>query len=118
MGPCVSDYLRCRRRLKAVTARATWNIILKQVLIAGKRDPYPYLERYLNSNEIDEVLQLPARSRRQVDRIIEIVDEYGACDDELRETAYEAFGVTSNWSHAACTRDGAALQSHAAIGLR
>jgi hypothetical protein len=33
------------------------------------------------------------RSKEQVDRIIEIVDESGVCDKTLRDAIYKAFGV-------------------------
>jgi len=36
---------------------------------------------------------IPFRSKRQVDRIIELVDEYGACDEDLRKAVYELFGI-------------------------
>jgi hypothetical protein len=90
--PELSEYREYERLLKCFGVRSWWNIILKQQVI-GKRDPYAYLERYLTKPELDEVLALPIRSKEQVDRIIEIVDEYGACDEELRQTIYSAFGV-------------------------
>jgi hypothetical protein len=67
-------------------------LLLEQVTM-GRLDPFPYLNRYLTQTELDEVLSLPTRSQMQVDRIIEILDEYGACDEELRKKAYKAFGV-------------------------
>ncbi len=59
-----------------------------------KIDPYQYLPQYLNENELAEVLSLPMHSKRQVDRIIEIVDEYGCGDDELKQIIYKAFNVS------------------------
>lgn len=67
--------------------------MLSQVVIQQKRDPYHYLNRYLTIAELEEVQQLPNKSKTQVDRIIELIDDYGACDDELRDLAYKAFGV-------------------------
>lgn len=93
VGPTIADYRRCAGRIKAVSSRSFWNIILKQVLISGKRDPYSYLDQFLTQNEHEEVMSLPLRTRQQVDRIIDLVDEYGACDEELRKTVYEAFGI-------------------------
>ena len=94
IGPTIADYRRCASRIKAVSARSQWNLVLTQVLIAGKRDPYPYLDEYLTQCEYAEVMSMPLRSRQQVDRIIELVDEFGACDEELRNTVYKAFGVS------------------------
>lgn len=68
-----------------------WSI--SQVVIQGKHDPYAYLPKYLTPQELEDVRSLPHRSIVQVDRIIEIVDEYGACNDEVRDMAYKAFGV-------------------------
>ena len=95
VGDQVRDYQRCHRRIKAVSARFMWNLILKQVLIGGNRDPYKFLDQYLTADELADVESLPSRSAPQVDRIIALVDELGACDDELRATAYRAFGVAS-----------------------
>jgi hypothetical protein len=53
-----------------------------------------YLDKYLSDNEIEEILSLPFRSKLQVDRIIELIDEYRCCDEELRNAAYRLFGVT------------------------
>ncbi|MBU1426287.1 MAG: hypothetical protein KKH12_13990 [Gammaproteobacteria bacterium] len=94
VGPLITDYQRCTRQIKAVNSRSMWNLILQQVVIARKRDPYTYLDQQLTKEELDEVNALPNRSRKQVDRIIELIDEYGACDDELRQIIYKAFGVS------------------------
>lgn len=93
VGPLITDYQRCTKRIKAVSSRSMWNLILQQVVIARKRDPYTYLDQQLTKEELGEVNALPHRSRKQVDRIVELIDEYGACDDELRQIIYKAFGV-------------------------
>jgi hypothetical protein len=67
--------------------------MMHQVL-ARRLDPYLYLDGHLNAAEMQEVLQLPKNSAKQVDRIIEILDEYGACDNDLRRMIYQAFGVS------------------------
>lgn len=91
VGEMMADYQRCARRIMAVSSRSFWNLIFQQVVVAGKRDPYTYLDQYLTEGELAEVNDLPHRSRRQVDRIIELVDEHEACDDELRQIIYKAF---------------------------
>jgi hypothetical protein len=93
-GEQIADYRRCLKRINAVSSNSWWNIILKQVVLAYKRDPYEYLDQYLTADELAEVNGFPFRSREQVDRIIALVDEYGACNDELRRVVYQAFGVT------------------------
>lgn len=92
-GEQIADYRRCAKRLKAASSRSWWNIIFKQVVLPAKRDPYQYLDQYLTPDELDEVNKLPFKSKSQVDRIILFVDEYDACDSDLRTVVYEAFGV-------------------------
>lgn len=91
VGDMMADYQRCARRIAAVSSRCFWNLIFQQVVVAGKRDPYTYLDQYLTEGELAEVNALPHRSPTQVDRIIELVDEHEACDDELRRIIYKAF---------------------------
>lgn len=93
VGDQLDDYRRCRRCVRAIGSRCWWNIFLKQVVIAGKRDPYKYLGEYLTEVEMREVCSMPSRSRVQIDRIIDLVDEDGACNEELRKVVYEAFGA-------------------------
>ena len=95
VGHMMDDYLRCMKRINAVSSCSSWNIIFQQVVIAGKRDPHTYLDKYLTEGELNEVNALPHRSRKQIDRIIELVDEYEACDDELRQIIYKAFGASA-----------------------
>lgn len=94
VGAQIADYQRCAKRIKAVSSRSWWNIIFKQVVLPAKRDPYQYLDQYLTTDELAEVNELPFKSKAQVDRIILLVDEYAACDSELRTVIYEAFGAT------------------------
>jgi hypothetical protein len=91
--PDLSEYRRYQQMLDRFSAKAEYRVLLEQVVIPKGLDPYDYLDRFLTEDEMDEVLRLRLRSRRQVDRIIEIVDEYGACDAELRKTVYKVFGV-------------------------
>ena len=90
----LSEYFACKRTYNAVNAGSMWNLLLKQAFPQKGIDPYMYLDRYLSDNEIEEILSFPFRSKSQVDRIIELVDEYECCDEELRSAAYKLFGVT------------------------
>ncbi len=87
------EYIACKRVYDAVNARSMWSLLLKQIFPQKKINPYMYLDKYLSDNEIEEVLSLPFRSKSQVDRIIELVDEYCCCDKELRKATYALFEV-------------------------
>lgn len=89
----LNEYRRYIKFVHAIGSHSFWREMMHRVLADGL-DPYIYLDRYLTSTEMQEVLGLPKHSAKQVDRIIEILDEYGACDNELRKNIYEAFGVT------------------------
>ncbi len=88
----VMDYRRCVSAHKAHMARINWRLILRQVVDTGL-DPYQYLDRYLESEELDEIKRLPPRSVAQVSRIVQLIDEHGACDEELRELVFRLFMV-------------------------
>lgn len=89
----ISDYLKYQRLMKRFESQSYWNLLLKQVFIPKKLDPYIYLDRYLTKQELESVLCLPHRSKEQVDRIIELVDEYRACTEEIRNLVYIFFNV-------------------------
>ncbi len=89
----IGDYLRCNNFLLAVGARCWWRLLLSQVVIQQGRDPYQYIDRYLSVAELAEVQRLPHGTKEQVDRIINLIDDYGACDEELRALTYKAFGI-------------------------
>lgn len=89
----LEEYYAANRLFCAVSSQTSWNLLLKQVIGSKKIDPYPYLGRYLEKSELEQVLALPYRSKIQVDKIISIVDEFGACDDELRKEIYKLFDV-------------------------
>jgi hypothetical protein len=92
-GEMVRNYHEVNRTIRALGFRVSWRLILSQVVIQAKRDPFQYLDRFLTASELQEVLGMSKRSRQQVDRIIQMIDEDCACDGELRALAYQAFGV-------------------------
>jgi len=94
VGKQIEDYRRCVKCIKAIDAREEWNLLFIQVIPHLKLGPYQYLDRFLTVNELNEVKQLPFQSKIQIDRIISFLDEYDACDDDLRLIVYKAFGVT------------------------
>lgn len=87
------EYFVCKNMYNAVNAGNMWNLLIKQAFPQKKINPYMYLDKYLSDNEIQEVLSLPFRSKKQIDRIIELVDDYDICDEELRKATYALFGV-------------------------
>lgn len=87
----LQKYFSTIRVYRAVGSRCSWNLLIRQVFQPKKINPYMYLGRYLEQNELEEVLAMPYRSTAQVDRIIEIVDDSGACDEELREHIHQFF---------------------------
>lgn len=89
----LGNYLESRRTLHAVGAKTWWSLLLTQVVIQQGRDAYDYLDRFLEPTELERVYALSFRSKEQVDLIIALIDEHGACDDVLRETVYRAFKV-------------------------
>jgi hypothetical protein len=91
LPPEVKDYRRCIRARRALLARSWYRILLTQ-MVTPETDLYGHLQRYLTPEELQEINTLPHSSKEQVDRIIEMVDEYGACDNELRKLVYKAFG--------------------------
>lgn len=89
----LGNYLESRRTLHAVGAKTWWNLLLTQVVIQHGRDAYDFLDRFLEPSELERIYARSFRSKEQVDLIIALVDEHGACDEALRETAYRAFKV-------------------------
>ncbi len=85
------DYRRSIRARRANSARCWYRILFAQV-VKPETDLYGHLQKYLTLEELKEIDALPHRSKQQIDRI-EIVDEYGACDDELESLVYKAFSL-------------------------
>lgn len=87
------EYYWAKRVYSAASSRSYWNLLIQQVFEPRNIDPYTYLGRYLEPEEMEEILSLPFRSKEQVDRIVQLVDEHGACDEELRQHVYRLFKV-------------------------
>jgi len=91
----VADYRRCWNAHRQRSARTIWAFMLSEFQSHGV-DPYSYLDRFLTPAEIETARRLPHRSQEQVDFIISSIDEFSACDEALRRTVYQLFGVFSN----------------------
>jgi len=61
--------------------------------IANPSSVDAYLSEALSPDELEAVGSLPVGSRARADRVIEILDEEGACTPELRALAYKVLGV-------------------------
>ncbi len=88
----LADYLDLLKACRARNSHKSFRLLLSIAVEKGL-DPYAYLERFLDTAQIHAVSNFPPQSRDQVDFIIQAVDEYGACDDELRALVYRLFGV-------------------------
>jgi hypothetical protein len=88
----LSEYREYVRVLDSIAAWSHWNLVINTAR-QWNVNPYVHLNNYLAPGDIAEVLSLPDRSRRQIDRIIEIVDVHRACDEKLRQDVYRLFGV-------------------------
>lgn len=89
----VIDYRRCLNRKFGQDARATWRFMLAQY---SKRsiNPYDFLERYLTPPEYQQAMSYPMRSPEQVDYIIQRLDQWDACDGDMRAQIWGFFGVS------------------------
>jgi hypothetical protein len=88
----VRDYEVCVKESRKAAARMWWKAMLGNWLKwPSPPNPYNHLDRYLTPEQLAEVYALPMKSEAQVDRVIELMDTDGACDDELRSLAYEFF---------------------------
>jgi len=90
--PQLQDYRRIVNRSRTISSRTVHRILLTHYLSA-KIDPYKHLDKILLPEQIKTAMTLPIRSKEQVDLIISLADEHGACDEELRGMIYKIFDV-------------------------
>jgi hypothetical protein len=86
------DYRRCWHDHEVQSARLVWRAVLN-TLNKQKLDPYEHLSKYLGTEQLDRAMRFPMHSKEQVDYIIGVVDELGACTEEIRNAAYRLFGA-------------------------
>lgn len=92
----IADYHRCINTLNRLSSKSSWNLIFQQIVIPRGIDPSTRLDEYLTREELSLVNALEPKSKQQVDKIIQFVDEFGACDEALRLLVYKAFGVNDD----------------------
>ena len=80
-------YFKYKKVLNKTRENTAWNLIFQH--IQNVKDPYVYLSQYLTNNQLEELPSYEYKSKEQIDRLIEIIDINGACDDSLRTKAYE-----------------------------
>jgi len=88
----ITDYQRCITEMRINSVRCGYRLLFPKIINSGT-DLYSHLHKYLTQEELEEINALPHRSKEQIDRVIEMVDEYGSIDDELRELIYKGFKV-------------------------
>lgn len=92
----LKEYRNYDTLIKGFDSYSNWNLLINQIFLPKKIDPYIYLPKYLNKEELNEILALERNSKEQVDKIIQILDEYKACDEKLRRAIYKLFKVKGN----------------------
>jgi hypothetical protein len=98
--PALGEYRGYEAALRRIRARVGWRLLLS---IANPSNFDAYLSDALSPDELEAVWFLPVGSRARADRVIEILDEEGACTPELRALAYKVLGVVDA---SAGTREG------------
>ena len=88
----VTDFRRCMKKIRANSVKCWYRLVFSQ-MVGPETDLHSHLRSYLTQDELQEINELPQNSKEQIDRIIEMLDEYEACDDELRLLIYRAFNV-------------------------
>jgi hypothetical protein len=92
LPPEVADYRRCVEAHKRFASRTFWNVLLRNAFNSGV-DPYLFLEKYLNADQLAEVNALPHKSLEQVERIVRLLDHDQCYDADLRQLIFKLFGV-------------------------
>ena len=92
MPEAVVEFRRCEVAVKLHHARQSYKLLVG-LWQQAKVDPYEHLPKRLTNEQCLRALELPQRSKVQVDYIISCVDLKGICDEELRLLAYRFFGV-------------------------
>lgn len=92
-GYILKEYRKYQRIIKGIGWKSSYQILL-HIARSKKIDPFEYLNEFLFPDEI-EYVQSTKDLKQQVDRIIELLDEYKACDSSLRSEIYQLFGLPS-----------------------
>lgn len=89
--PEEKDYYDIEDELKRWSYKQQYKILATQI---GKgKNPYLYLHKFFSKNEVRQILRFPNHSKEQVDYIISLKSVDIECDDYLRFSLYDIFGV-------------------------
>lgn len=97
--PDISDYRKYEALLKRFEARTWWRLILNEA-IKRNINPYDHLNEYFTPAEMKKIKLLPHKSVQQINRMVEILDEFNTCDDEMRRLVYTLFKINVERRHA------------------
>jgi hypothetical protein len=89
----VVEFRRCEEAVELHHTRQSFKLLLGLWRQANV-DPYVHLPMHLTGDQLVKALELPQRSKAQVDYIIFCVDRNGVCDEELRQLVYGFFQIT------------------------
>ncbi len=82
----IERYFVYERHLNKIEQKTNWNATISH--LKEGLDIFQYIDEYLTPQQIEDVLSYENGSQQQVDRLIEIIDVYKACDDKLRKKIY------------------------------
>lgn len=93
----LADYDRCQLAIMRRSVRMTWNAVLGNWL-QNVMTPHVHrhLPKFLDASELSKVYALPLNSPEQADKVLEIIDTYGAADDALRDKVRHLFSRATN----------------------
>ncbi|RVN46030.1 hypothetical protein [Sinorhizobium meliloti] len=95
--PELADYDRCQLEKTRYSVRTQWNAVLGNWL---QNVPNPHVHRhlpkYINEEQLAQVYALPLNSPEQADKVLDLMDDYGAADDAMRRTVRTLFSRASD----------------------
>ncbi|MCF8466216.1 MAG: hypothetical protein K9G33_02340 [Sneathiella sp.] len=88
----LQDYDRCILEKNRRSTRMGWNVLIGNWL-NWERVPniHKHLPDYLQPEQLEAVYSRPRNSKEQVELIIEYLDDFGAVNEEFRESVYRLF---------------------------
>lgn len=90
-GASLQTYLQYKRLYDGIQKKSFWNMIVSSV--PATLNPYQYLDRYLDKQQVERLLAYTHRSEEQVDAAIRMLDMDEFCDTSLRAKLLRLFGA-------------------------
>jgi hypothetical protein len=88
----IRDLMRIHEARKAISYRNSLAIIL-QIAIPKKLNPYEYLDRWFNEDELARAYTFRDHTKEQFEYLIALRDPMRFCDNHTRKQLYTLFGV-------------------------